>query len=109
MTSRFSSKRSCSSSNEGTPKKRAVPEIITLAINDDNKGAMGFRFERHLTKIVELIKGFKIKGCKVTSWHKQFKWWGIVHYDESVRPAPHSVPLLFISALAGRFSSPHVA
>ena len=102
-------KRPASSSTDSTPKKRAAADVITLAISDDNKGAMGFRFAKHLTKIVDLLKAFKIKGCKVTNWHKQFKWWGIVQFESEVRSAPLALPLFLIFVHAGIGPSPLVA
>ena len=86
MSARFKKRGSASSSTESTPKKARAPGQINFLINDDNKGAMGFRFPRDMTELVDVLKDFKMKGVRVTSWHPQYKWWGIVAYESPINP-----------------------
>ena len=80
MSGRFKRHRS-GSSTESTPTKSRAPGSIDFVISDDKRGAMGFRFDKNMTELIDVLKSFKLRGVKVMSWHPQFRWWGIVAYE----------------------------
>ena len=88
MSGRFKRHRS-GSSTESTPTKSRAPGSIDFVISDDNRGAMGFRFDKNMTELIDVLRSFKLKGVKVMSWHPQFRWWGIVAYESPVCPPLH--------------------
>ena len=72
MPGRFKRHRS-GSSTESTPTKSRAPGSIDFVISDDKRGAMGFRFDKNMTELIDVLRSFKLKGVKVMSWHPQFR------------------------------------